>query len=176
MKKYYLNILLLFSSAFYSGCTSTYFVSTHSLKTERDTITINQLQQKLQDKTVNIILRDNRQIQAENITFSKDTVTFTIPPDLKQNEIPLVAIKKIERRLHSDGAFAGAFCGWLCGGIVGITYLSLAPNNSDDFGFKKTMTMTEIVVVGFLAGGIYGGIRGNIEEYIFDSDIYKHAP
>ncbi|MGA3287613.1 MAG: hypothetical protein ABSD46_09315 [Bacteroidota bacterium] len=175
MKKYYFHILLLFSSAFYIGCTNTYFVATHSLQTQRDTITINQLEQMLQDKTVKIILRDNQQVQAENVTFSKDTAIFTILPDLKQSSIPLVAIKKIERRLHFDGAFGGVFLGFLCGGIVGVTYGKIYTNSngpSDD----AVDGVFRIIGLGVFGGGIYGGFRGTIVEYIFDSDIDKRAP
>ncbi len=170
MKLYYFHILFLFSSAFYIGCTSTYIVVTHSTESQRDTITINQLQQKLQDKTVKIILRDNQQVRAENVMFSKETATFTILPDLKQSSFPLVAIKKIERRLHFDGAFAGLVAGSLGCGIAGIIYLKLCSNNSDE------LWAGDVAALIFYAPIIYGGIRGNIEEYIFNSDIDKHAP
>jgi hypothetical protein len=180
MKRYYFNILLLFCSAFYIGCTSTYIVATRSLQTERDTITINRLQQKLQDKTFKIILHDNRQVQAENITFSKDTATFTIIPDLKQNSIPFTAIQKIERRLHFDGAFVGAFLSSVVAGTAGFIYWRLCPPNSNESWGKVIDDVGRDIgyptIFGFFAGGIYGGIRGNIEEYIFDSDFDKHAP
>ena len=127
----------------------------------------------LQDKTVNIILRDNQQVQAENVTLSKDTATFTILPDLKQNSIPLAAIKKIERRLHFDGAFGGVFLGFLCGEIAVVIREALRPNNSN---WSNLGSDGYILFSGIFAGGIYGGFRGTIVEYIFDSDIDKRAP
>jgi hypothetical protein len=175
MKIYYFHILFIFSSVFYIGCTSTYIVATNSTESQRDIITINQLQQKLQDKTVKIILRDNQQVQAENITFSKDTATFTILPDLRQSSIPLVAIKKIEKRLHFNGAFVGVFYGSIFGAIIAEIIWNPLPSifssSSESFIDSGYFILSSIV-----AGGLYGGIRGNIEEYIFDSDIDKHAP
>lgn len=147
-----------------SGCTTTYIVGPGPDPHLKDTLTFAQLQNRLQDRPVQVHLNDGRLLTGAASLADTDSLLLFNPRETQAIRIDQVS--RILRVNHFDGAISGLSLGLFGGGFLGWGIGSLTSHGKDR-GLGVGVATVEGALLGLVAGGLYGAIHGSVQVYEF---------
>ncbi|MFQ5772685.1 MAG: hypothetical protein ACE5HX_19270 [bacterium] len=160
--------LFLVCSIFIFGCAHTHNIPQHSHVSK-----FNELNKKLANKKINLVLIDNaKQIETQNVHIASDSVYFL---DVKSNVKMHLATSKVNKIIqinHGKGAVEGFGLGLLGGaailGATTLVALNHGDNSEEDAYDRLGIVLTGITIGGgvVLISPFIGAARGSKNIYV----------
>ncbi len=147
-----------------AGCTTTYIVSPGLDPHLKDALTSAQLQNRLQDRPVQVHMTDGRVLTGAVDLVGMDSLFLV--NSRESQAIRVDHVSRIVRVNHFDGAINGLSLGLFGGGFLGWGIGSLTSHGKDR-GLGIGMVTVEGALLGLVAGGLYGAIHGSVLVYEF---------
>lgn len=150
---------------FFWGCSSSSSVRSTSVE---GALSYGEMNNQLRERSANIEMIDGRDIFADNVTLSGDSVSWLDASTSETSKVSTRQIRRIVIKNHFIGALEGMGIGLLVGGSVGFILGSSGPEGGA-WGRSGQIAMGLIVVggTGVIVGLIPGLIIGHSYEYEF---------
>ncbi len=147
------------------GCTSSFIVSADET---RGSISIEQLNIRIKDKTADVVAKDGTTISATIALIRKDSTFYSLNDSQKQIGILTSRIDQIVVKDGSRGAEEGLLIGIFAGGLgFAVDVLTLTDRDETMLAGAVVAGMSVLMVPGF---AIAGSIQGHTDEYIISID------
>jgi len=154
-----------------SGCTSTRLVTETAPDLERGRLTHRQLHERLQGKSVCVILRTQEKILGTVYEIAQDSIRIQSGSAPEYLALPTRQVECIEKIDHVGGGIGGLFGGIAGGLLIGGAIGEMAtPHGGDMRGFGVALAAVGGAGLGALVGTIYGAVHGIINRYEFPAD------
>ncbi len=151
-----------------SGCTATIGVGGYTGSHERKHLTYGELQDHLRDKSVCVILDDNRKIQGTISGISRDSVRLSGDADLQSIALSTRDLCCIEKTNHFAGGILGFLGGTFGGATLGMLVGEIAEGELRGDG--NVLFSVGGLTLGLVGGTLYGAIHGHVDRYEFEGD------
>lgn len=152
-----------------SGCTATIGVGGYTGSHERKHLTYEALQEKLVDKSVCVILNDNRKIQGTINGISRDSVRLAGDDDMQPTAFSTRDVSCIENANHVLGGILGFLGGTFGGATLGMLVGEFVEGELRGDG--NLLFTVGGGTLGFVGGTLYGAIHGHVDRYEFEGDV-----
>jgi hypothetical protein len=151
-----------------SGCTATIGVGGNTGSHERKHLTYGELQDRLRDKSVCVILNDNRMIQGTIGGISRDSLRLSGDDDMQPIAFSTSNVCCIEKTNHVKGGILGFLGGTYGGATLGMLVGEIVEG---DFRSPGNSLLTFAGgTLGLVGGTLYGAIHGHVDRYEFEGD------
>jgi len=153
--------ILILVAIFLSGCTSRYLVTADSNRKETGTLSVGEFNERIQDKTMTVVLTTGREYDADRIRVRGDSLIFQAGSSFHISRFSEI------RYVIDVSPTTGIILGLLGGSIGGLLLGQAIGSNSDGFwgGFGGAITG---FVVGGVAGLTFGIFNPPTVQYEFD--------
>jgi hypothetical protein len=131
------------------------------------------LNDQLREQQPEIRFKDGRYIEASNVVFTQDSISFLDTRTNKPMKMHIQQVRQIVSRNHFIGAAEGFGLGAAIGGGVGAAAGRLINiQGTAEYGSQNSEfgTLVGLVVgggVGIIVGSIFGAMRGHVYTYQF---------
>jgi hypothetical protein len=145
------------------GCTSSYIVSSFG---EKNSLTYNEFNSRVLEKTFTAELSDGRQIEGKNVQVSGDSVQWVDEHSGSTFGLETDKIKSVVLKNHWLGGLEGFGFGLAGGGTLG--YIKGSNASQSFLGmYTPLYVATAYGVLGGVLGGIVGLFIGHTSNYEF---------
>jgi hypothetical protein len=154
-----------------SGCTSTRLVTETAPNVDRGRLTHRQVHDRLQGKSVCVVLRTQQKILGAVREIAQDSIRLWSDSGSRYLAFPTREVDCIERTDHVGGGILG-FLGGTVGGLLlggAIGEMSM-PHGGDMRGLGVAFAAVGGAGLGAIGGTIYGAVHGIVNRYEFPAD------
>ena len=128
-----------------------------------------EVNQKLTGKTVTCVKSNGEELAGDYIGIFTDSIT------VGTETIAIDQTQELQRKNHGKGVIKGMGWGLLSGFFIGgvIGAVTSGDEETKIAASDETISYMAGAAIGFLLGGVYGGISGVTDYYVFAPTIMK---
>ena len=122
-----------------------------------------EVNQELKGETVTLVKINEEELMGEYVGLITDSLTVGM------ETIAIENAKEIQIKNHSKGVFKGMGWGFLSGFFIGGIIGATTPEDEDPnmVASEETISYMAGASIGLILGGLYGGIIGVTDYYVF---------